>query len=103
MFKKTPQQDIRLLQLNPLSLAVGIALSLLSSYHYAQAETQAANVQEAARQSVTFSINPQPLSSALLRFAEQAGLQVFLLTSNWKICRPSRFKDASRQSKGCAS
>ncbi|MEQ9886640.1 TonB-dependent receptor [Pectobacterium zantedeschiae] len=77
MFKKTQQQDSRLLQLNPLSLAVGIALSLPGSFHYAQAETQATNVQEAARQNTAFSISSQPLSSALLRFAEQAGLQVF--------------------------
>ncbi|MFJ5439349.1 TonB-dependent hemoglobin/transferrin/lactoferrin family receptor [Pectobacterium brasiliense] len=77
MFKRTQQQDSRLLQRNPLSLAVGIALSLSGSLQYAQAETQAASVQEAARQSSAFSIGAQPLSSALLRFAEQAGLQVF--------------------------
>ncbi|AIU87940.1 TonB-dependent receptor [Pectobacterium odoriferum] len=77
MFKRTQQQDSRLLQRSPLSLAVGIALSLSGSLHYAQAETQAASVQEAARQSTAFSISAQPLSSALLRFAEQAGLQVF--------------------------
>lgn len=77
MFKKTQLHDSRLLQLNPLSLAVGIALSLPGSYHYAQAETSVASVQEASHQSIAFSISSQPLSSALLRFAEQAGLQVF--------------------------
>ncbi|MEH0832484.1 TonB-dependent receptor [Pectobacterium cacticida] len=77
MFKDTQQHYQALLQLNPLSLAIGIALSLPGAFQSVQAETPAAGVQATARQSVAFSINPQPLSSALLRFAEQAGLQVF--------------------------
>ncbi|KAA9000486.1 TonB-dependent hemoglobin/transferrin/lactoferrin family receptor [Affinibrenneria salicis] len=59
-----------------LALAIGLALSVFSQPCCARAETPAAGAPRSDRQA-EFAISAQPLNSALLRFAEQAGLQVF--------------------------
>ncbi|MFC3396089.1 TonB-dependent receptor [Brenneria rubrifaciens] len=78
MNKKSQFQEIRLLPFSKLFLVVGTAFSLLTPLDNALAAPPAASVGQApSGQERAFSINAQPLHMALLRFAEQAGLQVF--------------------------
>ncbi|PWC13504.1 TonB-dependent receptor [Brenneria roseae subsp. americana] len=78
MDKILQYQPLRLLPASKLSVAIGIALSLLSPQPKAQTETHVAPEHQAQSSRIAaFSISAQPLHTALLRFAEQAGLQVF--------------------------
>ncbi len=68
------------LTISRLALAIGIAFSTLVPFSYARAEQPTAATTHGEQQA-EFTIPAQPLNSALLRFAEQAGLQILLPTS----------------------
>lgn len=68
------------LTISRLALAIGIASSTLVPFSYARAEQPTAATTHGEQQA-EFTIPAQPLNSALLRFAEQAGLQILLPTS----------------------
>ncbi|MEC5344549.1 TonB-dependent hemoglobin/transferrin/lactoferrin family receptor [Brenneria populi] len=69
---------IGLLPVSKLALAVGLAFGILGTSSNARAETGNNEARQGQTdQSRHFAIARQPLRVALLRFAEQAGLQVF--------------------------